>query len=313
MWPTASDIDAISLNFDGGSLVVLNVILALIMFGVALALRVDDFREVAQRPRAPVIGMAAQFILLPAATWALTRALGLPPSISLGMILVASCPGGNMSNFMTHLAGANTALSISMTALSTAAAIVMTPLNVAFWGSMSADTRALMTDFAINPLTMIGNVVLILGVPLLLGMSVRARFPDLAKRMETPFKRGSVLLFALLLIVAFQANLDAFLKVIGLVGIVVALHNALAWVVGYGAGRIAGLPPADRRALAVEVAIQNSGLGLVLIFGFFGGLGGMAVIAGWWGIWHILAGLFMALLWGKVFPIPVLDPPSRPA
>lgn len=300
----AAAIDAIVLNFDGGSLVILNVILALIMFGVALALRVDDFREVVARPRAPLIGMAAQFILLPAATWALTRVMGLPPSISLGMILVASCPGGNMSNFITHLAGANTALSISMTALSTAAAIVMTPLNVTFWGSMSADTRALLTDMQISPFSMIGNVILLLGIPLLLGMTLRARRPDIALRLEGPFKRVSVLLFAALLVVAFQANLDAFLAVIGIVGVVVALHNAMAWIVGYGAGRLAKLPPGDRRAMAVEVAIQNSGLGLVLIFGFFNGLGGMAVIAGWWGIWHIFAGLFMAFMWSRVFPLP---------
>jgi BASS family bile acid:Na+ symporter len=292
-------IDAISLNFEPGSLLALNVILGLIMFGIALSLRVSDFRDVAKRPRAPLIALCAQFLLLPAATWVLTRLLDLPPSISLGMILVSSCPGGNISNFIAHLSRANTALSVSVTAVSTALAVVMTPLNVTFWGSMSADTRAVLTDFNIDPLSMFFNVLIILGIPLVAGMSVREKFPQLAARLRKPFKIGSILLFVALVVVAFQSNFQAFIAVIGVIFLPVALHNALAWTVGYSAARAARLPKEDVRAVAIEVAIQNSGLGLVLIFGFFGGLGGMAVIAGWWGIWHIIAGLTVAAFWSR--------------
>lgn len=292
-------IDAISLNFDPGSLVALNIILGLIMFGIALSLRVSDFRDVARRPRAPLIGLVAQFLLLPAATWVLTRLLELPPSISLGMILVASCPGGNISNLVAHLSRANTALSVSMTAVSTAMAIVMTPLNVTFWGSMSADTSAVLTDFNIDPLSMLFNVLILLGIPLIVGMTVRAKFPALAERALKPFKVLSILLFVALVVVAFRSNFDAFIAVIGVIFLPVALHNALAWTVGYSAASAAKLPKEDVRAVAIEVAIQNSGLGLVLIFTFFGGLGGMAVIAGWWGIWHIIAGLTMATIWSR--------------
>jgi BASS family bile acid:Na+ symporter len=292
-------IDAISLNFEPGSLVALNVILGLIMFGIALSLRVSDFRDVAKRPRAPLIGLTAQFVLLPAATWVLTRLLDLPPSISLGMILVSSCPGGNISNFIAHLSRANTALSVSVTAVSTALAVVMTPLNVSFWGSMSADTRAVLTDFNIDPLDMFFNVLVLLGVPLIAGMTVRAKWPRLADRAQKPFKVLSILLFVALVVVAFQSNFQAFISVIGVIFLPVALHNALAWTVGYTAASAARLPKEDVRAVAIEVAIQNSGLGLVLIFAFFGGLGGMAVIAGWWGIWHIIAGLTMAAVWSR--------------
>lgn len=292
-------IDAISLNFDPGSLLALNLILGFIMFGIALSLRVSDFREVAKRPRAPLIGMLAQFLLLPAATWALTRLLELPPSISLGMILVSSCPGGNISNLIAHLSRANTALSISLTAVSTAAAVFMTPLNVSFWGSMSPDTAALLTDFNLNPIDMFLNVLILLGVPLIAGMSLRAKFPHLADRALKPFKILSILLFVALVVLAFQSNFAAFVSVIGIIFLPVALHNALAWVVGYSTAKAARLPKEDVRAVAIEVAIQNSGLGLVLTFGFFDGLGGMAVIAGWWGIWHVIAGLTMATIWSR--------------
>ncbi|AWV91050.1 bile acid:sodium symporter family protein [Bradymonas sediminis] len=292
-------IDAISLNFDPGSLLALNLILGFIMFGIALSLRVSDFREVAKRPRAPLIGMLAQFLLLPAATWALTRLLELPPSISLGMILVSSCPGGNISNLIAHLSRANTALSISLTAVSTAAAVFMTPLNVSFWGSMSPDTAALLTDFNLNPLDMFLNVLILLGLPLIAGMSLRAKFPTLADRALKPFKILSILLFIALVTIAFQSNFSAFVAVIGIIFLPVALHNALAWAVGYSAAKAARLPKEDVRAVAIEVAIQNSGLGLVLTFAFFDGLGGMAVIAGWWGIWHVIAGLTMATIWSR--------------
>ena len=292
-------IDAIELSFDPSSLMALNVILGLIMFGIALSLRTDDFRYVLKHPRAPLVGMLAQFGLLPAATWVLTRLLDLPPSISLGMILVASCPGGNISNFIAHLSRANTALSVSVTALSTTAAMIMTPLNVSFWGSRSEDTRAILTDLSLEPLDMLLNVLILLGIPLALGMLIRHVAPHLADRAERPFKILSIVLFALLIIVAFRSNMSAFIAVIGIIFIPVALQNAMAWLVGYAAGLAARLPLEDTRALAIEVAIQNSGLGLVLVFGFFGGLGGMAVIAGWWGIWHIIAGLFMAALWSR--------------
>lgn len=294
-------INNVSLNFDPGSLVALNVILGLIMFGIALSLRLDDFRYVVKRPRAPLIGLVSQFVLLPAGTWGLTRLLDVPPSIALGMILVSSCPGGNISNFIAYMSRSNTALSVSITAVSTSLAVVMTPLNVTFWGSVSPDTRSLLTDFSIDPQAMFFNVLVLLVVPLIAGMAVGARFPKLAERITRPFKIGGAILFVGFIVVAFQSNAGVFTTVIGIIFVPVALHNALAWVLGFGAGRLAGLATEDTRAVSIEVAIQNSALGLVLIFGYFDGLGGMATVAAWWGIWHIVAGLFMGTIWGNIF------------
>ena len=299
----AAEIDAIALRFGPNSLTALNVVLGLVMFGVALELRVEDFKEAWRKPLAPGVGLLAQFLVMPALTFALVWLLDPAPSIALGMLLVAACPGGNISNFLTSWGKGNTALSVSITAISTTLAIVMTPLNVSFWGALHPKTAPLLKTLALDPVDMLGTVVILLGVPLLLGMLTRAKVPAWADRLQRPFKWFSLLSFAAIVVIAFRSNFDYFIQFIGLVFLPVLLQNALALTTGWSAGWAARLGPADRRALAVEVGIQNSGLGLVLIFNFFGGLGGMAVIAAWWGIWHIIAGLTLTTIWARYFPI----------
>lgn len=301
-------IDQVQLAFNQGNLTALNIILGLVMFGVALELKVDDFKRAARSPKAPLLGLLAQFILMPALTFGLTLLLDVPASVALGMILVAACPGGNVSNFITHIGRGDTALSVSMTALSTVAAIVMTPLNMTFWAGLRPQTAALLKDFNLDIWGMLGAVLVLLGIPLVLGMLVAAKLPKLAERLKLPFKVLSLLFFFVFVFVAFRANFHHFMNNIGYVFLPVAIQNAMALAVGYGAGRLGGLEPAQRRALSIEVGIQNSGMGLVLIFSFFGGLGGMAVIAAWWGIWHIIAGLSLALWWTKL--LPALSPPK---
>jgi BASS family bile acid:Na+ symporter len=294
------EVDALRLAFEPQTLVLLNVGIGLLMFGVAIDLRVDDFRAVARHPRGVMVGLGAQFLVLPAATYALTRILDPMPSIALGMILVAACPGGNISNIMTHLARGNTALSIGMTAVSTAAAVLMTPLNITFWGSIHPSTEAILRDVSLDPLELLLTVVTILGVPLVAGMWLAARRPGVVAVLRRPVKGISIVFFAAIVILALARNWDHFLAYVGVVMGVVALHNATALALGYGAARGVGLGSADARAVSIEVGIQNSALGLTLIFTFFGGLGGMALVAAWWGIWHILAGLAVAVLWTTV-------------
>jgi BASS family bile acid:Na+ symporter len=292
-------LDAIKLNFNPQSLMALNVLIGLMMLGMALDIRLEDFRRVVVSPRGPAIGLGAQFILLPAFTFLLTLALRPAPSIALGMMLVAACPGGNLSNLMTYLAGGNAALSVSMTAISTAAAIVMTPLNLSLWGQLNPATRGILRKVRLSPLDVLGSIVLILGLPLAAGIAIAHRFPALTRRFQRPFKVLSVVVFIGFIAVALAANWQVFLRVVGLVVLVVMLHNALALALGYLAARLAGLPPRDVRAVSIEVGLQNSALGLVLIFDFFEGIGGMAIITAWWGIWHIIAGLSLSLFWSR--------------
>lgn len=299
-------IDEIVLNFNPTTLGVLNIILGLVMFGVALDMRLADFRFALRSPKPVLIGLAGQFLLLPAVTYVLTLVLDPAPSIALGMILVAACPGGNISNFLTHFARGNTALSVGMTAISTVAAIVMTPFNLAFWGSLHPTASAVLKQVALDPVEMVVAVLLLLGVPLAAGMAIARYLPGLAARLRKPMQVFSLGFFTLFVIGALAANWTYFLHYVGYVAFFVFLQNGFALLVGYLAATVGGLPERDRRAVAIEVGIQNSGLGLVLIFNFFNGLGGMAVITAWWGIWHIISGLSLATVWAR-------RPPERSA
>jgi BASS family bile acid:Na+ symporter len=184
-----------------------------------------------------------------------------------------------------------------MTLVSTAAAMVTTPLNLALWGGMRADTAALLQTVSLDPVQMLLTVAALLFVPLLLGMGIGARWPRLADRLRLPFKIGSILFFVVFVALAFGANFGHFIDHVGSVFWPVAALNAAALATGWSAAWLAGLPEPDRRAVSIEVGIQNSGLGLVLVFTFFDGLGGMAIVAAWWGIWHLIAGLSLAAFW----------------
>ena len=297
-----SELDAVRLNFSPASLSALNVILAFVMFGVALDMKWSSFTGLRHAPRGVAIGMLAQFVLLPATAWALTMALRPDPSIALGLILVACCPGGNVSNFLTHFARGNAALSVTMTACSTVGALFFTPFNIAFWGAANPATRALLHEVAIDPVEMLLAVAVLLVIPAVLGMGTAHRWPRFAARTRAPFRYLSLAFFVGFVLLALGANWDYFLRYTLRVATAVLLLNALGLLLGYGAARLARLPAADRRAVSIEVGIQNSGLGLVLVFNFFGGLGGMAVTAAWWGIWHIVAGLALAAWWRRRAP-----------
>lgn len=292
-------VDEIRLNFNPASLVVLNIVLAFLMFGIALDTRVADFRRVLRMPGAMAVGIAAQFLVLPAVTFGLTLALQTAPSISLGMILVACCPPGNVSNILTHRAGGNVALSVSMTAVSNALSIVLMPLNFAFWGALHPTASSLLREIALDPVEMGGHIVAIIGIPFVLGILCSEKLPRLTARIRKPARILSILCLLGFIVGAVAGNWRYFLDYVGLVLLAVALHDALAFGTGWLCARVSGLADYDRRAVAIEVGIRNAGLGLVLIFSFFGGLGGMAVVAGVWGFWDIIAGLALASWWAR--------------
>lgn len=300
-------IDQVRLNFNPQGLLIINGAIGLMMLGVALEMKLDDFKRILIAPKAPLIGLGAQFILLPAFTFLLTRILNLPPSISLGMILVAACPGGNLSNIITYLARGNCAISVSMTAVSTIAAIVMTPLNLSLWGSLNPDTVSILRKVNLSPLDVFVTVFIILGIPLCIGLLLSRSFPALADRVRRPFKIFSLIFFIVIVGLALAVNWQHFINYVGLVFLGVLIHNALALNLGFWTGRLFRLSEADTRAVSIEVGIQNSGLGLVLVFNFFGGLGGMAILVAWWGVWHILAGLTAAFIFSHR-PLPMEIP-----
>ena len=304
-------IDQVRLNFNPTGIAIINGAIGLMMLGVALELKIDDFKRIVSSPKAPAIGLVAQFVLLPAFTFLLVLLIKPHPSIALGMMLVAACPGGNLSNIITYLANGNSAVSISMTAVSTIAAIIMTPFNISFWGSLNPETASILKQVSLNPVDVFITVFLILGIPLIVGMSIGHYLPNIAKKVKKPFKIFSLVFFIIIVCGALAANWQYFLKYVGIVMLAVLIHNALALNIGYWSGRLFKLDEKDCRAVCIEVGIQNSALGLVMVFGFFGGLGGMAILVAWWGIWHIIAGLVTAVIFNlKKLPKNELNPVS---
>lgn len=306
MNPT-SDLDSISLNFSPNDLLLLNLALALIMYGVALDLQFKDFSYLMKNPKSFFLGLFSQFILLPFLTWCLVLLIQPPPSVALGMFLVAACPGGNVSNFLSNLAGGNTALSVSLTAFSSVSSIIITPFNFALWASFYSPTSNLIREIGIDFMDVFMTVSLILGLPLILGILTRQYRPLLASKIAKVLKPLSIVIFGAFVVIAFLGNLDLFLKYISLIFLWVLAHNLVALSAGYLTGKLSRLPLPDQKTLTIETGIQNSGLGLVLIFTYFDGLGGMAIIAAWWGIWHLISGMTVASLWKSKSPTSNLE------
>ena len=305
MWSTPlktnmiENLDSLKINFDTEGLWVLNITLAIIMFGVALGITTDDFKRLFQNPKILFVGVVSQFILLPMVTFIFIKLVNPMPSIALGMMMVAACPGGNISNFMTQMAKGNVALSISLTAFSTLISLVMTPFNLYFWGNLYAPTGEILQSIELNPWELAKLVTLILGIPLILGMSLRKYKPLLAAKLAKILKPISLLIFMLFIIIAFYDNFDIFINYIEYVLILVIANNLLALLTGFYFAKMMKLSFIDQKTISIETGIQNSGLGLLLIFSFFNGLGGMALLVAFWAIWDIFSGLALATYWSK--------------
>ena len=305
-------LNAVSINFGQGGMTIVNFILAFVMFGVALGIKTQTFKDVFKNPKSVIVGIILQWIGLPAVTFAVALALSpwITPMIALGMILVASCPGGNISNFMSSLSKGNVELSISMTAITTAFAPLVTPFNFFFWGSMYSQIISIKSDIptlVIPFFPMLEQIMLLLGVPIFLGLLFARYFPNATKKITKPAQVLSILLFIGMVIVSFSQNFQIFLDNIIYVFFIVMLHNASALATGYFGGKLARVPEADRRSFTVEIGIQNSGLGLILLFNpaifppeiWHGHYGGMLFMTAWWGIWHIVSGLTVAYLFRR--------------
>lgn len=305
MYEALQALDDVRLNFSDGSLFFLNITLAIIMVGVALGVRLKRFKKLFQSPKPIIIGLISQLILLPSITFLLTIALRLPESIALGMILVASCPGGNISNFMSSLAKGNVELSVSMTMVTTLGAAIFTPLNFAIWGNLflkfASKNYAELAVVSIDFFQMLQTVVIILVVPLIIGLLITRFFPRFSIKSAPYVKNASVVIFLVLVGVMIYNNFGFIVNFVKLIFVIVLIHNAVAISIGYLFARVNKLQKNDRKTIAIETGIQNSGLALVLVFNpkLFDGLGGMAAIAAWWGIWHIVSGLSLGFYWSK--------------
>jgi len=291
--------DAIPLNFNPAGLVALNAIIALMVLGASLDLRVADLKRVFAKPAGIVAGLSAQAVLTPAATCLLTWVFKVDPALSLGMILVAACPSGALSNVLTWRARGNVALSVGLTTVSSLAATVLTPLNFALYGWMNPRTRELLQEVAIPVGGILVQVALVLAVPVTLGVLIGSKAPRVATRLEKPLRGLSFLILIAFIAGAFWENRTLFVERFGDFFWLVVLQNAMALGIGLFVARMARLNESDRRAVTIEVGIHNSGLGLAILLTFFPQAGSMLLITAFWGVWHLVSGLALSTWWGR--------------
>lgn len=290
-------LDQAAVHFNENQILLLNICLGFLMFGVALDLKISEFREVSRNLKSIATGLIAQWVLLPLVTLLLIYFIRPQESIAMGMILVAACPGGNVSNYAVHHAGANTWLSVILTTFSTLFCVISTPLIFKGMFHFFYKDTAMVSQFEISFYDMAGAIFQLLVVPLLLGMAMARYYPDITQKIKIHIKRLSMLIFIGFVIAGIYSNLDNIGKYVHMVFWIVLIHNSFALFTGYSFASLTGRPVKDRRAIAIETGIQNSGLALVLIFNFFNGLGGMALIAAWWSIWHLISALALASYW----------------
>lgn len=290
-------IDDFHLDLGGASELGMAVVLAIMMFSVALGLRVSHFSFFKTQPALYLSGVAAQIIGLPLLTITLCFLINPHPSVALGMILIACCPGGNTSNLLAMFAKANTALSVSLTATSSLFAAFLTPVSILFWSSLYPPTRTLLTEINIDVVAFLFQTLIILALPLLLGMAVAAAFPKMAKHIQTPLAVFSGVGLLAIILIASVKFLAVFIALgLGLFAVVIT-HNVLAFFLGNLTARLIKADRPSRRALTIEVGIQNSGLGIVILLTQLGGLGGAGAVAGLWGVWHLIGGSLLVLFW----------------
>ena len=294
-------IDGIDVTLNAGGMNTINIVLAFVMYGVALGIKPGTFVQVFIKPRSLILGMTCQLVLLPLFTFLLTLAFGtsITWTMAMGMILVSCCPGGNISNFMSSLSKGNVELSVSLTAVSTALAILMTPFNFWLYGNLYlhfANVAGEVPRLVIPLLDVLKTIFILLGIPLAAGILTARFLPKVANALKKPLQYLSIIFFLAMVVLSFTGNLDAFMKCIKYIFLVVLVHNFLALCIGFGVGTLFRVPRKDRRTLTIETGIQNSGLGLVLLLGTslfanFPPHGGTLVITAWWGLWHIISGL----------------------
>ncbi|WP_281847479.1 bile acid:sodium symporter family protein [Olleya namhaensis] len=291
------EVDHAQINFDSNGLFILNIALAIVMFGVALGINIQDFKQLIKQPKPILVGLLSQFVLLPLVTFLLVISIQPEPSIALGMFMVAACPGGNISNFIAHLSKGNTALSISLTAFASVLALVFTPFNFQLYGNLYAPTATILKSVTLQPMAIFKIMALILGIPLIGGMLLNYYRPNWSNQLSKVLKPLSIFIFISIIVIAFSKNITVFTDFIHHVLAIGISHNIVALLLGFLVAKAFRLSFKNQKTLSIETGIQNSGLGLLLVFTFFNGLGGMAVLVAFWGIWHIISGLILASFW----------------
>lgn len=290
-------LDQLTIALSPSLQALLSAAIIIMIFAIALGLKPGHFSFLKTDPKLFWGGLAAQLIGLPAITLLLVTLMAPHPSIALGMIVVAACPGGNVSNFMTWSARGDTAYSVSLTAGSSVVAAFWTPAAVLFWSALYPPTAELLDTIDFNRLSFVMQTTVMLAAPLALGMLGAKYFPAAAEKFRKPLALFGAGVLAFVILLGALRLTEALLPAWALILIPVTIHNGAAFALGAGAGRLLGASAPRRRALTFEVGIQNAGVAIVLLLAQLKGLGGAAAIATVWGVWHFFSGGAMILLY----------------
>lgn len=268
----------------------INPMLGVIMFGMGLTLKGEDFRVVFSRPRDVIIGCLAQFTVMPLLAFALTRIFALDEALTVGVILVGCCPGGTASNVITYLSKGDLALSVGMTAVSTLLAPLLTPLLVLLFAGRTVD---------VNVLGMLLSILWVVILPIALGLLVRRLWPKVTQHATDYLPAISSLAICVIVMIVIAANAGKLLSGGAVVVAVVVLHNVFGLGIGYLIGWLLGLNKAKRRAISIEVGMQNSGLATSLATIHFAALPMAAIPGAIFSVWHNISGAVLARIYSR--------------
>jgi len=266
----------------------ISLLLGIIMFGMGLTLTTDDFKRVVKAPKSVLFGVVVQYTIMPAIAFGLATVFKLPPEIAVGVILVGCCPGGTASNVMTYLAKGNTALSITITAISTLLAPILTPsltlLLASKWLPVSMSA-------------MFMSIVQVILIPIALGFILRLLFAKQVDKVTSVLPLVSVIGIVAVAAAVVSVNTENILTTGLLIFTIVILHNVLGLLIGFTIAKVLKLTYEDQKAISIEVGMQNSGLGSTLAIAHFEPIA--AVPSAIFSVWHNISGPLLATWWGK--------------
>lgn len=273
----------------------MNGLLAFLMFSVALGIDLRAIERAFRGPKALITGFLAQTVVLPAITFGLVNLINPEPHVALGLMLVAACPGGNVSNYISALARADLELSVALTATSTLLSVMLTPLNFAFWAGLYGPTSGILRQLDLGFVEMLQTIGLLLIIPMALAIGLKKAWPMGVDRITKGVQWAAGLLFGAFVILAVAKNWPLMAQNGWQLISVVTLHNALAFGAGAFTAWSLQVKGPQLRTITIETGIQNAGLGLVLALKFMPEFGQVSVVAAIWGVWHLIGGSSLAL------------------
>lgn len=306
------DLDSLEVRVDDAAALAVKLLMGVFLFGIALDVKGEDFRALLRRPHLFVLGLAAQLVLLPGLALLLIVWTDPQTSVAVGLLLLTCCPAGNLSNILTHRARGDLAFSLSMTSASNALAIVMTPVAFGFWSTWQSDLDGAVDSVRVSGADLLLETALLIVAPFVAGLLVAWRRPGLARRLSRYVEPAVLTLLFVLIVGAVAATWSILTAALPSVGPFVVALNAVSLAVGYLVTRVARLGEAAARAMTFEVAIRNTGLGLVIALAVFPALGGVAVTVAMYGLWDVFVGLLLASWWRRRAPATPLVPGPAP-